>query len=366
MLVSKSKYCQLPKTKSRLPLAANSVMHKFLRNLITVWRKLEIHLVGEKIVIAVSGGADSVSLALAVSRLCEMKKLKNEFVIAHFNHELRGKESDEDENFTRKLAEDLKFEFIGGKPANKLFGQKGNLEQIARRARYDFLYETACRKNARFVLTAHTLNDQAETFLLNLLRGSGIEGLRAMKTRRILESENETKSRIQNSESKIELVRPLLNWAKRTDTENFCLENGVNFRQDSMNEDRKFSRVRIRREIIPLLESFNPKIIERLAATSEILALQTDFANPQQTELAEKLSIKELQRQDKPLRLKCLREWLRVRRGNLRKLGSKHFEAIDDLILSRKSGRIIELPDNGKVVKKNGKLSFEINQVEKR
>lgn len=341
-------------------------MHKFLRNLITVWRKLEIPLVGENVVIAVSGGADSVSLALAVSRLREMKKLRNEFIVAHFNHELREKESDEDENFTGKLAEDLKFEFISGRPAGKISDRKGNLEQLARRARYDFLYETARRKNARFVLTAHTLNDQAETFLLNLLRGSGIEGLSAMKTKRNLESEDEPKSEIRNPESRIELVRPLLTWAKRTDTENFCLENGINFRRDSMNEDKKFSRVRIRKEIIPLLESFNPKIIERLAATSEILGLQTDFISQNQAESSEKLSIRELKEQNKPNRLKYLREWLRFRRGDLRKLTSKHFEAIDDLLMSRKSGRVIELPDHGKIIKKNGKLSFEKNRVEKR
>lgn len=333
-------------------------MHRFLRNLITDWRKLKLPFADENIIIAVSGGADSVSLALALHQLFQLKKLKNKFVVAHFNHELRGTESAADEIFVKELAHRFQFDFISGKPLKPLTQEKGNLEQLARNSRYEFLAETSRTHGARIVLTGHTLNDQAETFLFNLLRGSGIEGLSAMKPRRILQTEEAELSKPKNQ---IELVRPFLTWAKREDTVAFCLENGTIFREDSMNTDRKFVRVRIRQELIPLLETFNPKIIERLAKTSELLRLesQSEISSPKKT--SELLVLKNLKSMSKAERLKYLRDWLKRLRGDLRSLSAAHFEAIDALIFSRKSGRIVELPNGGRICKKGGKLSFERN-----
>ena len=339
-------------------------MNKFIRNLITEWRKLGLPFADEKILVAVSGGADSVSLALALHKLHELKKLKIEFIIAHFNHELRGEESEKDEKFVEKLGENLNFRFICGKPEIKIQNQKGNLEQLARHSRYTFLLQTAIKLNVSYVLTAHTLNDQAETFLFNLLRGSGIDGLSAMKAKKSLQSEE--KSQIPNPKSQIELVRPFLNWVKREETEKFCRENGVEFRRDAMNDDLKFSRVRIRKELIPFLHTFNPKIIETLAQTSDILSKDAEVLATQNDDIAEVLSIKRLWEMSNAVRLNYLRSWLEMRRGDLRRIKFNHLEAIEKLVLSEKSGRIVELPGNGKVIKSCGKLSFELNKVEKR
>src|SRR4029077_11205558 len=125
--------------------------------------------------------------------------------------------------------------------------------------RYDFLQNTAANIRAFAVVTAHTVNDQAETFLLNLIRGSGVKGLSGMPAIRDL------------SDDKIKLIRPLLNWARRADTEAFCHELGVNYRSDTMNEDETFTRVRVRKILIPLLQDFNPKIVDRLAETARLL-----------------------------------------------------------------------------------------------
>lgn len=338
-------------------------MNRFVRSLITEWRKLSLPFADEKIIVAVSGGADSVSLALALHKLRELRKLKIEFVIAHFNHELRGEQSDNDARFVEELAKNLNFQFICGKPEIKIQNQKGNLEQLARNSRYKFLLQTAIEQNASYVLTAHTLNDQAETFLFNLLRGSGIDGLSAMKVKRLLESD--TKSKIHDSKSKIELVRPLLNWAKREETEKFCQENSVKFRQDSMNDDLTFSRVRIRKELVPFLQNYNPKIVETLAKTSNILSKEAEVLAIHE-EISEVLSVKKLREISSAARLNYLRNWLEIRRGDLRRIEFNHLEAIEKLILSEKSGRIVELPGNGKVIKSCGKLSFELNKVEKR
>lgn len=330
-------------------------MQKFTRKLLTEWRKLGLPFENETFVIAVSGGADSCALWLAIDDLVKRKKLKNRFVAAHFNHNLRGTESDEDEKFVEEIAIKLGFEFVG--KTQKEILEKSNLEQNARVARYAFFKEVAENLNAKAVLTAHTLNDQAETFLQNLIRGSGIVGLGAMREIRPL-----------NKDSEILLVRPLLNWAKRKDTENFCHQNELEFRLDSMNKDLTFNRVRIRKILLPMLEDFNPKIVKKLAKTAKLL--REDFeeletasiekmrgysANAEKTEL----NLSDLKDVFPSMQRRILRLWLKENRGDLRRLSSKHILAIENLAFSRKSGKRVELTNGEQVLKSNGKLIFK-------
>lgn len=322
----------------------------------------------ETVIAAVSGGADSLSLLLALDDLRARKKLDLRFVAAHFNHKLRGRESDADEEFVKHIAAERNFELaIGHGPIER----EGNLEQNARNARYAFLTETAANLQARYVLTAHTVNDQAETFLLNLIRGSGFDGLSAIPPVRELESEREKKGEgdpgsrtpfLPFSLSPL-LIRPLLRWAKREDTENFCRESGVEFRYDTMNEDMSFKRVRVRKMLIPMLKEFNPKIIETLAQTAELLRNGSEAPGGDEAEhskpFPDEMPIKDLMQLEPDVLRETLRSWLKVRRGNLRSIGIKHIKAIEDLIYSQKSGRIVELPGNFSVVKRQGKLNVE-------
>jgi tRNA(Ile)-lysidine synthase len=352
-------------------------MHKFVRNLITEWRKLALPFSAETIVVAVSGGADSVSLLLALDELRRRKKLDLNLVVAHFDHGLRGEESRVDAEYVANLAERLALQCILG--SGKV-SRKGNIEANARSARYQFLTETAERVGAKHVLTAHTVNDQAETFLMNLLRGSGPDGLAGMSAIRLLDGES-GKSKIQNLKSKIALVRPLLTWAKRGDTEEFCRGNGIEFRNDTMNDDTSFTRVRIRKELIPNLETYNPKIVETLAKTAALLrhesepgAVATGFPKEGEKggrgekETADESgtpSLKTMRSLSQPELYAALRLWLKGKRGNLRSLQLKHIEAIERLIHSRKSGKIAELPNREAVVKRGGRLVFEKIRVEK-
>ena len=380
-------------------------MNKFTRNLLTEWRKLDLPFANQTVVAAVSGGADSVSLLLTLHELKKLEKLNLRLVIAHFNHDLRGAESEADEDFVRKLTVEFGLELVLGK--EKISGE-GNLEQNARNARYKFLSETAENLDAFGILTAHTLNDQAETFLHNLLRGSGLPGLGGMKSVRSQGSRVESreagvesqglgvgkqdldgKSKIQNLKSKILLIRPLLNWAKREDTENFCRLNKIEFRNDSMNEDLKFNRVRIRKILLPLLQDFNPKIIEILAQTAFVLREENEFLDAatkrmqrenyqlteksgnqyqrtqsenrtagEETKIEGCLSLKELVDLFPSMRRRIICDWLVEQRGNLRSLDAKHFEAIENLIFSRKSGKKVELPNNEFLLKNKGNLIF--------
>lgn len=360
-------------------------MQNFVRNLITEWRRLKLPVEGETAVVAVSGGADSVSVLLGLYDLVNRDKLKLRLVAAHFNHHLRGDESDRDQEFVKKLTAERRIELaIGHADIEKA----GNLEQNARIARYKFLERVATNTRAFGVVTGHTMNDQAETFLINLIRGSGIEGLGGMKPVREL-AEEKAKSgdceKPENADAETNdsrdngeetpllpfsvaplLVRPLLFWAQRIDTEAFCRELGVEYCCDTMNEDTAFRRVRIRKVLIPMLQDFNPKIIERLAATAQNLQLVVDAPEQPESDVPDsQLSITKLKTMETGELHRRLRQWLKQERGNLRALGVKHIEGIERLVNSRKSGSMVELPLGGTVVKEKGRLVFRKIRVEK-
>ena len=313
-------------------------MHKFVRSLLTEWRRLG--LPGEGVlVLAVSGGGDSVAMLLAFAELKRRKKLKHELVAAHFDHGLRGEESRADAKFVERLADELAIDRIveKGKVA-----RRGNLEQNARLARYEFLQRAARQKNAFGVATAHTVNDQAETLLMNLIRGAGPDGLAAMPPVREMAGGQL-------------LVRPLLRWAMREETEAFCREMGVSPREDAMNEDLSFTRVKIRKQVIPLLIEINPRAVEALANTAALTVAHV----PKQAEGEESLRVAELSTWTDDQVRNEIREWLRARRGNLRGLTLKHIEGVVRLVKSRKSGRVAELPRGERVTKRGGRLVYD-------
>ncbi len=347
-------------------------MHQFVRNLITEWRRLELPFGEATIVVAVSGGADSVSLLLALSELKERKKLAHRLVAAHFNHGLRDGASDADADFVRDLATSLNIELAVEKASS--LPTKGNLEQNARRARYAFLLKTAVNLNAFAVLTGHTVNDQAETVLMNLLRGSGPDGLSGMRTIRALAAEKgpdpdesdghgAQPSTLPFQQDPL-LIRPLLTWAKRVDTEAYCHSKGVEYRYDTMNEDTAFKRVKIRKILLPLLQDFNPRIVEALGNTAKLMQDITDRLAPETDDpLPAELVLADLKACSKSELYEIIRSWLRQRRGTTRRLQLKHIDAVARLVLSVKSGRAAELP-GGQVIKRDGRLLYEEIKVE--
>ena len=138
-----------------------------------------------------------------------------------------------------------------------------NLEQAAE-ARYAFLERTAKKGVLHYVLTAHTMDDQAETVLLRLMRGSAAAGLGGMEAIRPLAKD-----------SSIKLARPLL-WARRSDTEDYCRIRKVEFLFDEMNDDLRFARVKVRKQLLPLMQSFNNKIVEALSRTLTLSYVRMD------------------------------------------------------------------------------------------
>ena len=321
-------------------------MNDFERKLVSEWRRLGLPINGA-IVVGVSGGADSVALLVALDTLRRAGKLEIEIAAAHFNHSLRAHESDADEHFVKELCSARHISLACGRM--KAPG-KGNLEQSARESRYDFLGSVAENLKAVAVVTAHTMNDQAETFLQNLVRGSGLTGLGAMSPVREFSSDGEHGALL--------LVRPLIQWCLRDETEAYCRSQKIDFRYDSMNEDLRFNRVRIRKVLLPMLKDFNPNIISTIARTADLmrevaprLGLEPAFA--EQPRVAELKNMEESELKD------YLRGWLLSVRGSLRGITSTHLQSIASLVTSRKSGRIAELPGKSRVLKNRGRLIFE-------
>jgi len=296
----------------------------------------------DAVVVAVSGGADSRALLDALARLRERYGLPGSIIVAHLNHQLRGKESDEDEAFVRELAGQLKLPVFIEKiaVAERARVEKQNLEATARRLRYEFLRKIAAQRGANIVFTAHTLDDQAETVLMRLIRGSGAEGLRGVHQVAAL---NEG----------VKLIRPMLE-ITRAEVIEHCEHRELAFRNDSSNFSADFTRNRIRLELLPMMETFNPRVKQSLARTSELFIRDADYLRIAADECLEKsregsrLNINALRKTHAAIRGRVLRSWLRDECGHLRRIDAAHIAAIESLI-SGHSGRRVELPE-GRIV----------------
>lgn len=207
--------------------------------------------------VAVSGGADSVALLRGLHALREPGP--GRLVAAHFNHGLRGEDSDADERFVSGLCQSLTIECQSGRPSLPLQTAGEGVEAAARDARYRFLTTTAEELGARYVATAHTADDQAETILHHVLRGTGLSGVAGMRAARVLSPA-------------VTLVRPMLE-TRRGDVLTYLAELDQPFREDASNADLQFTRNRIRRELLPLLaRDYSPTVVESLVRLGKLAA----------------------------------------------------------------------------------------------
>ncbi len=208
-------------------------------------------------VVAVSGGPDSVALAHACLELLRTDKTPR-LILAHMNHLLRGDESDADESFVQQMADDARLQCQTTRidVAAIAEAERGNLESIARRERYGWLTQVARAEGAAWIATGHSADDQAETVLFRLLRGSGVLGLGGMSQRRPLDGG-------------VWLMRPHLTVRRQALLE-YLHERQIPYRVDSSNRDLRFTRNRLRLELLPLLEaSFNPAVVDVLCRLAD-------------------------------------------------------------------------------------------------
>ena len=338
-------------------------LNQFPRMLLAEWRRLRLPTSGETIVVAVSGGADSTALLLALEELKNYNKLYTGICVAHLDHRLR-KSSSKDAKWVADLSAKLGFKSVIGraKVLDDVEETNENLEQAARKARYAFLERTAKRVSANYVLTAHTMDDQAETVLLRLMRGSASLGLGGMEPVRPLAKN-----------SSIKLVRPLL-WARRTETEAYCRFRKIQFLSDEMNDDLSFARVQVRKQLLPLMQSFNNRIVEAISRTatqlredsavlgsnSDALLQRAAVSNEESVETkVPALDVKVLAEAPPALRRRALRQWLSSARGSTRRLEMVHLLAVEKLLDGNAGGRVAELPGGGRVKRRQNRLEFE-------
>ena len=235
--------------------SSKSVFDSFEQRIIRCWPIDKWRSVS--VLVAVSGGPDSVALLRALHKVrtlfTESAGGRNSpdpvgrFEVAHFNHRWRGRASSEDESFVSDLCREFDIQCHVGHTQQ----ETDRTEEIARNERYAFLQQTAEQRGARYLVTAHTASDQAETILHRVLRGTGLRGLRGIQFARKLSQA-------------VTVVRPMLSTSRR-EVMSYLERNDQGFRIDSSNEDCNYTRNRIRQELLPqLTEQYNPSTTDAL------------------------------------------------------------------------------------------------------
>ena len=293
----------------------------------------------DKVVLGVSGGGDSIAL---LHILYEIRaRLKMQLIVAHLDHQLRAGESEEDLTFVRSQAQALGLPFVEGKEDVKMFSESEglSLEDAARRVRYDFLRSVAVSHQAQKIAVGHTKEDQAETLLLRLMRGTGMQGLGGMRPSRPLEP--------------VTLIRPLLETSKEM-LRSYLNERNLTWREDSSNQEIFPTRNKVRKLLIPFLEKeFNPKILDELFHLSQILGVDHEYLQRETLKVFRELvrpagktlsfSIDSFKDLDLAIQRRLIREIFcaLVPDGNL---SYQHVENVLSFLKSSQSGRGIILP----------------------
>jgi tRNA(Ile)-lysidine synthase len=329
---------------------------------------------GDRIGVAVSGGADSVALLLLLLGFRE--KLGIVLSVVHFNHKLRGKASDADEKFVAKLAakHGLEFHSASLDVARKARKERSNLEDAARRARYDYFRSLADSGACTRIAVAHTADDQAETVLSHLLRGTGLAGLGGIHP------------------TAGPVIRPLLG-IRRSELRGYLRGERQPWREDRTNRDVTRMRARIRKKLLPMLEKqFQPAIVEHLATLAD-LAREDEASLQSQAELRvlalgketqgavsipagdiacsefDSRSPQEANKESKQIasclasiRKRMVRHLVATIKRRPGQLGANHVDAVLELARSGQNGTSLSLPGGVEVRKDRDTLVFRTNE----
>lgn len=290
---------------------------------------------GDLLVVAVSGGPDSMCLLDTLNQLSDDLGIR--LVVAHYDHGLREMEDEEETRLVREIAASLDLPFETEK-ADCLDKDESSVEERARDARYGFLERVLKRHQAQKIATGHNLDDQAETVLMRLLRGSGPPGLAGIPPVR----ENR-------------IIRPLVE-IRREDIVSYLKVRGLPYAIDSSNTDTRYLRNRIRLELLPLMQEYQPQLVEHLGRLSVILRGEDSYMEEQAAgwigRRAEELMdgdvavpLKAFASLPCPLRNRIARQLVRKVGNGLRRIDNDHIRAIESLVNSSSPHAGIDLPD---------------------
>ncbi len=331
-------------------------MNPFVLNVRKTIQKFEMLQPGERVVVGVSGGGDSMALLHTLWDLRQDYHLS--LAVAHLDHGLRPG-SKEDLIFVQKTATHLGIPFIGRRvDLGEIQREKRlSLQEAAREVRYQFLRESAQAQKASKVALGHTADDQAESVLMRIVRGSGTRGLSGIPPVR-----------------EGFFIRPLLEvWRK--DVESFLEERKIAYLKDPSNRSRHFLRNRVRHELIPILRRYNPKIAPMMVQMADLFRAEEEFWQQilaerfptvlrQQNKDCLTFDVPSLITQPFALRLRCYRMGSERILGNIRGFNFAHMVAVDHLVRSDEPNKIIQLPQGLSVAKAYHALIFSKSREE--
>lgn len=332
-------------------------VQKLAQRVLDYIRKHELLKAGDRVGTAVSGGVDSVALLRLLLEL--RKEIGVVLSVVHFNHKLRGDPSEEDERFVARLAQEHKLELHceSGQVAGHAEEKHLSLETAARDMRYQYFRQLLLEGRLNRIATGHTLDDQAETVLLKIVRGAGTRGLAGVYPQLSVPGSL-------FSDTSASIVRPLLG-IRRRDLEAYLLGLGQSWREDQSNRDLRHMRNRVRHGILPRLERYlNPGVREALAETAEIARAEEEYWQREVSRVLPlvwargRLTVTALA----SLPLALQRHLVRAATGSLRlRLDFHHVEEILALASSQPgSVKAIELPNGWMVLRNKSELRFEL------
>lgn len=293
-------------------------------------KQQQINLNGEKVIIGLSGGMDSVCLFHI------LKDLGVSLEAVHVNHQIRGEEAKRDEQFVKNLCARYNIPFHGYRYDVPKISREKHLseEEAGRMVRKEAFARVMKEQGAGYVALAHHGNDRAETFLFHLSRGTGVKGLGSMKP-------------VQGT-----IIRPLL-WAERKEIEQYVQEKGYEFVEDATNSQTEYTRNKIRHEIIPALEEINPKCISHICGAAEKLSAVSAYIDREAEKLCrlsavmygQEVQILKLafEQGDEVLRIPVLQKCVEYLSGSLVNITEEHLEKLGALF-AMQTGKEIYLP----------------------
>lgn len=319
-------------------------MSKEIRKFIKKYRLIER---GDRILIGVSGGPDSVALLYALNSL--RKELNLSLHIGHLDHMLR-RNSGSDAVFVKKLADKLNIPFASKAVDISSKHKKGSLEEFARSERMKFLVALAKKTGAEKIALGHNLDDQAETVLMRILRGTGLYGLAGILPKRKING--------------IYFVRPLLE-TQRKDIQAYLSARSISARTDLSNFQEKYFRNKVRHKLIPFLEkSFNKKIKVSLARLAQSSGLDYDYlegaAERSLKGSTRVLTFKKLSAAHPAIRRIMIRKRLSGLQEGMRRITYQHMLEIEEMLLNQPCGSVVSLPKGIRVKKTKRALRFNL------
>jgi tRNA(Ile)-lysidine synthase len=329
----------------------NNLIERVLKTI----RNYDMFKAGDTVLVAVSGGPDSIFLLKALDFLQKKLKLKK-IIVCNLDHGIRGKESSEDSYFVRKLAEEHGLGFIHKKisvPDHK--PKELSIEETAREERYKFFSAAAKAVKADVIATGHTMDDQAETILMRIIKGASLKGIIGISPSRAVGS--------------VRVVRPLFDLEKK-EIEDYLDERSIAYRIDSTNLEPIYFRNTVRKEILPYLEKYNPRLKRVLCSLAEHLREDYEFIteaknnalrltpNAQRNGNVE-IKLKDLIMQPKALQKEILRDLLERSGGEVKRLSFRHWKELERLIAHKGKGSSLDLPGDIRITRTSSFLAFQ-------